>query len=383
MAQDDDVSDVVELGGDDAQEALPSLESKYHEQMRQIVTQKLELPITSLPSMLDPKTGQIDLSPEFQRRNIWDNDRRSRFIESVIMNIPIPPVFLGEVDYATYAVLDGRQRLTALHEFMRNNYRLSNLNVWSELQGKNFNDMKDDGLDKYFIRRFIPAIVVLRESSTQVKYDVFDRLNTGGIVAEPMEIRNAVFPGEFNDLLHSLTKTEEFLYLWNIPSSGPERVANKIYARMQDLELALRFFGVSAYTGGMKFKDFLGDFMDQKNKEYARDNTASEKDRIRFMNAHRNAKRIFDSEAFRKPIPGGGRNTNKSAPFADAILAALTDLDTSKITPTVIMQIKDKFDQLILEDESFRNSITAGTNGKGSIETRISIAKKAVSEIIG
>src|SRR3954451_17427947 len=104
---------LIDLGTEaDVEIAAPPLETKYREQMRQIVSQKIELPISTLPDMIKE---QINLSPDFQRRGRWDQDQQSRFIESIIMNVPIPPVFLGEDDYGTYVVLDGRQRLTAVN----------------------------------------------------------------------------------------------------------------------------------------------------------------------------------------------------------------------------------------------------------------------------
>ncbi len=193
----------IELGEEPQEEPQVPLEEKYREQMRQIISQKIELPISTLPEMIDK---QINLSPEFQRRDRWSVEKQSRFIESIIMNVPIPPVFLGEDDYGNYVVLDGRQRLTAMYQFLKNAYVLKNLEVWKELNGLRFLDLEKRKLDRTITRRFVPAVVILKESSPEVKYDVFDRLNTGGVVANEMEIRNAVYPGKFNRLIHRLSE---------------------------------------------------------------------------------------------------------------------------------------------------------------------------------
>jgi hypothetical protein len=101
-------TDPIETGeGDDEADGLPPIEKKYQKQMRQLVSQKLDLPVSTLPAMLKE---QIKLNPEFQRRDRWDEYRQSRLIESLVMNVPIPPVFLGEDEYGQYVVLDGRQR---------------------------------------------------------------------------------------------------------------------------------------------------------------------------------------------------------------------------------------------------------------------------------
>jgi hypothetical protein len=110
-----DVSDLIDVGEEPVDPPTSALEKKYSEQMRQIVTQKIDLPISTLPEMIKE---QINLNPDFQRRDRWDQDKQSRFLESIIMNVPIPPVFLGEDQYGTYVVLDGRQRLTAVNEFL-------------------------------------------------------------------------------------------------------------------------------------------------------------------------------------------------------------------------------------------------------------------------
>src|ERR1043166_3901648 len=161
----EEMNQVVDFGDELPAEETP-LEEKYREQMRQIVSQKIELPISTLPEMIK---AQINLNPDFQRRDRWGIDKQSRFIESIIMNVPVPPVFLGENQYGTYVVLDGRQRLTAIHEFFKNTYDLKGLRVWPELNGLTFNDLVKKKLDKAILRRFIPAIVILKESSAQVK----------------------------------------------------------------------------------------------------------------------------------------------------------------------------------------------------------------------
>jgi len=367
-----------------------SLERKYQEQMRQIVSQKIELPISTLPSMIKE---QIDLKPEFQRRGRWDIERRSQFIESIIMNVPIPPVFLGEDDYGKYEVLDGRQRLTAVFEFMRNTYSLKNLDVWTELNGNTFADLQEEKLDRLFTRRFIPAVIVLKESSPQVKYDVFDRLNTGGVVALPMEIRNAVFPGKFNRLLHKLSETREFRLLWSIPEDSKQRDEKKLYQTMGDLELVLRFFAIPRYQGKMMLKDWLTDFLDERNKAYERKADLEQEDVELFQRAARNCFIVFGETAFSRPsgktLPSSPeasrpdqwrirRRKQKSAPLADAVMNSLAGTDTARLTPDICARIRRDIDVLCLADLDFIKAITSGTNGIGAIQTRLRKAAAVV-----
>ncbi len=281
----------VDLGDETVLEPETPLEEKYREQMRQIVSQKIELPISTLPGMIKE---QINLSPEFQRRNRWDDERRSRFIESIIMNVPIPPVFLGEDEYGKYVVLDGRQRLTAINEFLKNTYRLKKLDVWSELNGANFDELQKRKLAPAITRRFIPAIVVLKESSPIVKYDVFDRLNTGGMIANPMEIRNAIYQGPFNSHLQHLSRDPTFRRLWEIPLDDLQAEKNTLYSQMYDVELVLRFFAVfKPEEINLRFKDYLSEFMDAQNKVYKDDPARERADTELFTTAVANIWRVF------------------------------------------------------------------------------------------
>lgn len=370
----------VDLGDNLATELQMPLEEKYREQMRQIISQKIELPISTLPEMIKE---QINLNPDFQRRDRWDREKQSRFIESIIMNVPIPPVFLGENEYGTYVVLDGRQRLTAIHEFLRNTYKLKGLEVWAELNDQSFNDLQKKKLDRAITRRFVPAIVILRESSSEVKYDVFDRLNTGGVIAEPMEIRNAIFQGEFNRLLHALSDDHTFRRLWDIPVSDEDREHNSIYQKMTDLELVLRFFALQNYAQmNLRFKDFLSDFMESRNKEYNQNRTLKHEDTELFTLAVRNCWQVFGEQAFRRTELEGLHQSKKSAPLADAVLAALSDVQPEQISEDKATQIRAAINGLCEQDEAFRKAISTGTNGKGAIRTRIEAARNAVRVIV-
>jgi hypothetical protein len=369
-----DVEDLVELGEEAAEPPPTALEEKYNKQMRQIVSQKIDLPISTLPGMIKE---QINLNPDFQRRDRWDQDKQSRFIESIIMNVPIPPVFLGEDQYGSYVVLDGRQRLTAINEFLKNTYKLKGLEVWSDLNGQSFNDLQKQKLDRAITRRFVPAVVILKESSPQVKYDVFDRLNTGGVIAEPMEIRNAVFQGAFNKLIRELAEARVFRRLWDIPTDQLALEKNALYRKMSDLELVLRFFALLHYERmDMNFKDYLSDFLDARNREYCENAALEQNDREVFTRATDNCWAVFGESAFRKD-----EQAKKSAPLADAVMVALSDqapLQVQEKAANIRAAIKDLLDK----NEEFRKAFGTGTNGKGAIRTRIQLAQQAIKTAV-
>lgn len=353
-------------------EGLAGFEKKYKNQMRQIVTQKIDLPISTLPAML---VDQIKIDPDFQRRDRWDEPRQSRLIESLIMNVPIPAVFLGEDDYGHYVVLDGRQRLTAIQNFLNNTLTLQGLTVWDDLNGMRFNDLVKRGLDKHLTRRFISAIALLKESSSIVKYDVFDRLNTGGVKANQMEVRNAVFRGKFTDSLHRLSRFPDFCEAWDIPSDPHAAQSNLLYQKMDDLTIVLRFFALSDPDAiELPFKDHLSAFMKERNEAYALTPSIESNDRDRFERAATNSLKVFGGNAF--------RNTNKKAagarslPIADAIMIALAEIPTEDINESVAEEIRSRFADLC-DDANFSKAISSGTNGRGAIRTRVRLAREA------
>lgn len=221
----------------------------------------------------------MDLRPFYQRRPRWDVRTQSLLIESFIMNIPVPPVFLYERDYNAYEVMDGQQRITALRDFYANTFKLRGLETWPELNGRTYATLPEKiraGID----RRSIASIVLLKESTESeeeaslLRETVFDRLNTGGIKLERQEIRNALYRGAFNDMLHEISRSDDFREIWGLPrwvpgeiESNPSLIADPFFAKMADAEVVLRFFAlrhVEQYRRGMQ--GFLDLYMRRANK---------------------------------------------------------------------------------------------------------------------
>ena len=385
----DIVDDELYLGDDAPVSAaeplsLSGIEQKYRSQMRQIFPSRIDLPMFTLVGQID---AQIDLRPNFQRRDRWNTAKRSKFIESIIMNVPVPPVFLGEEEYGKYVVLDGRQRLTSAYRFLKNEFKLRGLTIWDELNGLTYEGLKKRGFAPAIERRFLPAILLTRESSPEVKYEVFERLNTGGVPAKAMEVRNAVFPGPFNRLLHQLSSHDLFRALWGIPISKSRRELERsgAYRDMSDLELVLRFFALSEGTlSGMTYKERLSDFMAGRNKEYGLDPSLAEKDGSRFLNALQNAFRIFGDDAFRRldQQDTPEKKRTRSAPYADAVLQGLADVPEPQTQrPAAQAAIRVAFSNLF-ENEKFRAAISTGTNGETAIQRRVLLARNAVQEAL-
>ena len=171
--------------------------------------------IETLYSQLEK--GNIELNPEFQRREAWDDTKKSRFIESVLLGFPIPQIVLAERKgkKAAYVVIDGKQRLLSVRRFCASDsdpefkpFKLSGLNIRAELNGKTFSNMKEDANLVDEVRAFenqtIRTTIIRNWPGEEFLYTVFHRLNTGSVPQSPQELRQALHPGP------SLTFADKF-----------------------------------------------------------------------------------------------------------------------------------------------------------------------------
>lgn len=217
----------------------------------------------------------MTIRPFYQRRPRWDKVRQSKLIESFIMNIPIPPLFVYESDLAKYEVMDGQQRISAILDFYSDKLILHGLEQWPELNGRYYSSLPSEirrGID----RRSISYIVLLKESAPSseeemlLRQQVFERLNTGGIALSNQEIRNSLYQSPFSELLNELAERPDFRAVWEIPDLHPDEdgripdalVRNRLFSTMRDAEIVLRFFALRQaefYRAGMK--SFLDEYM--------------------------------------------------------------------------------------------------------------------------
>lgn len=231
------------------------LVSKYTNGQFRIVRSNMDFPLNNLEQVLSD-SSYMKINPSYQRRNRWDVKKKSLLIESLLMNVPIPPIFLYEKDYNSYEVMDGLQRLKTIHDFLSNKFKLTSLEYWEELNGRYFKGLPDI-LKRGLYRRTISAIVLLAETSkkideTDIRTILFNRLNTGGVQLNPQEIRNALFPGSFNDLIIKLSREKIFTDVWKIPPQEEDEEncpsdklkKNNLFKTMKDCEIVLRYFAI-------------------------------------------------------------------------------------------------------------------------------------------
>lgn len=218
------------------------------------------------------------VNPEYQRRHRWSLRKKSKLIESLIMNMPIPGVFLFEYDHWKFEVMDGVQRLKAIRDFYSEDFELEGLTEWPELNGRSYESLPDTvrtGID----RRYIYSVTLVRDpkreeaETMRLKQFVFERLNSGGAKLQEQETRSAIFDGPMNQLCIKLSKNPSLCRLWGIPEAtheeteggdaSEERLANRMFCKMMDVELVLRFFAYRQRRRLSKSRENLSTYLDR------------------------------------------------------------------------------------------------------------------------
>lgn len=343
---------------------LLAIQNKAKE--RTVKTQNIEYDLETIVKKIT--RGIIRLNPEYQRKHRWTEEYSSRLIESLILNIPVPLIYISQdidvdeevnEDIARYSVIDGQQRLTAIYNFLTNKSTLVGLEVLEDLNGLKYNQ-----LPPFLIRRLEERTIrCLRIDSTidnQVKYDIFERLNSGSVKLEPQELRNATCRGAFKDLIKELVKNQSFI---NATSLSDKRIE-----KMEDEELVLRYFALSYENGYRSYKSSFKTFLTTKMTEFNTfDSMELEKMRVNFINSFKILENSDIKLPFAKFKSEDGELANMS-PFNVAVYDSLI-VPLSKMEESRILNIDD-FRALFHDTEYFR-AVEGSTNDASKVHLRI------------
>ncbi len=204
--------------------------------------------------------GKIVIQPDFQRNQVWSNVQKSKFIESIILNFPLPPIYLNETKEAKYIVIDGLQRSTAIQQFYKGEFPLQDIEALPKYNGLFFKGLPETLQSKFEDKKL--TVFVLKPSTPMVViYDLFNRINTGGTMLNRQEVRNCIFIGKSTRLLKELSEQDYFqeAIYWGVKST-----------RMKDREVVLRYLAFkwfdyqNDYTGDMS--EFVETAMKKINK---------------------------------------------------------------------------------------------------------------------
>ncbi|MGL0822912.1 DUF262 domain-containing protein [Vibrio vulnificus] len=311
--------------------------------------------------------GKFVLDPEFQRSpNAWDEMKKSMFIESLILNLPLPHFYFNRDSSGRLVVIDGLQRLTAVLDFYNDDFRLEGLKAlpWlngfskSELEekyGEVWSKIEDKNIPYYSIMPSVPMAVT---------YDIFRRINTGGTKLERQEIRNCIYIGRSTKLLKKLSELEEFSY---ITDSG---ISPK---RMKDREAVLRCLAFSDESFRSYYKGDLDDFLGEVMKKI----NLMDDDEVcqleeRFIVTLNKIGSVFGQNAFRI----GNEETRGRINLAvmESIYSAFNDMSAQYVHESR-EKLLNKYENLI-SNEEYLNSVKTSTNQIKKVFSRLAIASE-------
>ncbi|MGV1166193.1 DUF262 domain-containing protein [Enterobacter asburiae] len=323
--------------------------------------------------------NNIQLNPDFQRRDAWDKSRKSNFIESLILGLPIPQLVLAErkEQRGAYIVLDGKQRLLSIRQFAAEKndevyepLKLSGLEIRTDLKGKNLHDLKDDATFYNDVAAFenqpIRTVVIKNWPSEEFLYHVFLRLNTGSVQLAPQELRQALHPGAFVSYIDA-----------NAPDNEAIKSILKLKKpdfRMRDNELLLRYYALknflTEYAGDLK--KFLDNTCLQFNKDWARveNMVIGQFEELNF--AHETILTIFGSNSYKKWFAVDYEKKFNRAIF-DIMALSFSYPEVRAAVTGREKEVEELFRKLCNDNYAFLTSIETTTKSLRSTHTRISV----------
>lgn len=330
--------------------------------------------------------GAINLQPDFQRHVVWNDTRKSRLIESILLRIPLPAFYLDAARDDTWLVVDGLQRLSTLHSFLNEKKLvLTNLEFMHELEGNKF-DKLPFGLQQQIEDTELNLYIIRPETPPQVKFTIFSRVNTGGLVLAPQEIRHALFQGKATEFIAELARLPEFLSA-TTGSISP--------LRMDDRECVLRFlaFHMTSFEqyGRTSQKDrsgrviqqnldgFLSETMEQLN---ALKDDPDRLDELReaFRGAMVRSARVFGPYAFRKMYERHGKRVPISKPLFEVWSVLLQPYELEALERSSEAIIEGFLN--LMRDVEFSKAISLGTGSTTTVQRRFSMVKRMLEETV-
>jgi hypothetical protein len=352
---------------------------------RKIFTHKAEPTVEHLHKQM--KRGRLNLQPDFQRQFVWDKAKASSLIESLLLDVPLPIVYLAEDSDSTLMVIDGQQRLSSLFSFIDGcfpdgrRFGLVGLKILRDLNQKTFAEISEKHQDKLESSP-LSVIIVKKESDPELKFEIFERLNTGSVKLNDQELRNCIYRGKYLDLLKELSKDPDYQYIMGF--KGLDK-------RMKDVEYVLRFAAFYhqtylKYLGGMTMSNFLNNEMQM----YQDISDVDEEDLIgKFRKAVQINKSLFGNRSFRKikrGEPGSPDATWKNttvvnASLYDTLMVGLLHLDKNMIYRN-LDAIREAVIYLVTEDERFVETIEKWTSAGDQIRKKFAIFNATIDAIV-
>lgn len=372
---------LVEGGETEADSEIEEASLELEGVERRLATQTLDLSIDALVARIG--RGSLVLQPEFQRDYVWSAGKASALVESVLMRIPLPVVYLAETPDSDWEVVDGQQRLTSLYSYVVGRFpdgaafRLGQMSVRSDLKGKAFKDLPKSDQNS-ILNYTLRAVILQNACHPDLKFEVFERLNCGSVQLKDAELRNCMYRGPYNDMLNSLASNPFLLKI---------RHAEAPHKRMDDRQLILRFFAMKRnshlnYRGSMK--QFMNrEMIDHRHAGQAEISAL----KALFEGAIECAWTVFGRDAFRRWSPGdtdrrdGNWEAKLNVALWDTILYTFAFFDKRQIV-AASDAIREEFLDLMATDAVFADYIGRTTDKPDRVRYRADTWRKRLDGAI-
>lgn len=350
---------------------------------REVLTRAGDPQVTALHRNF--QRGRLVLQPEFQRQFVWDRKKASRLVESVLLRVPLPIIYLSEQPDGKEYVIDGQQRLTSLFSFVDGKFpngdpfKLTGLTAYKELNKKSFSELSDDLQDR-ILDYPLRTVTLLKQSDADLKFEIFERLNTGSEPLNDMELRNCVFRGPYNTLLKDLAAEPDFRALLGL--TAPDK-------RMRDVEFVLRFASFYHATY-LKYTSPMKRFFNQDMERYQKIADAEANDlRKAFKNALQNIRSLLGAQqAFKRYYPGDARNPSGhwepkkfNASLYDVLMGVFLDKDRNQVM-AALDSLREGWIDLMVNNADFREAIERSTSSQEMVKRRFDLTRNLVEGIL-
>ena len=311
--------------------------------------------------------GRITIQPDFQRNQVWKIEQKSKFIESIILNFPLPPIYLNETKESNYIVIDGLQRSTALRQFYNGVYPLTGIEALPKYNGCRFKDLPEILQSKFENKKL--TVFILKPSTPMVViYDLFNRINTGGTQLNRQEVRNCIFIGKSTQLLKELSEQNYFKEAidWGVRDT-----------RMKDRELVLRYIAFRWFDFQNEYVGDMSDYVENAMKKINKmDEGQIHEIKVDFEKVMKWSYEIWGDSNFRLPTDYT-RGTINTA-ILESVCNYISSKDNSFLEKN--QEIIGENYSTLIHDTVYYEAVTKSTGNKAKVLDRFRLAHEILNQ---